>query len=362
MLSDSRKISIRQAVLIFLTITFTPSIRLIPTYAAQRAKQAAWLSPIISTVLLLLLGLVWQVLYKRYKDCSLMEIYCDITGSIAGRIIAVIYLLWMILLTALYIRYFAIRLVGAIYPNTSISIFTISMLVIVTYTLRFGLPVLARFNEVVLPFLVLVFFLLFLMMIPNIKTEMLTPVSLRSILPVVRASVGSTGILAYFTFIFIFGNRINNKESIKKSSAEMSMFLTAALVLIQISILGTFGYRVAQRTQLPFLVAVKQISVMNIFEKVESIVVSVWVLSDFVIISFFITCALSILGFLLKLRDTKPLISIYVIFSYFLCMLLANNVFEMEKLSDAFAIPGNIILGFVIPAVMLLVGKIRRKV
>ncbi len=362
MLSDSKKISIRQAAFLFLTITFTPTIRLVPSYAAQKAKQAAWLSPIITAVLLFLLALIWHKLYKKYKDKSLMNIYCDIAGTIAGKIIIIIYLLWMMLLTALYIRYFAIRLVGAIYPNTSLSIFIVSMLIVVAYTLSFGMTALARFNEIVLPFLVIVFYVLVLMMIPNFRMDFLTPISVRSIIPVFEASVAPTGIVAYFSFIFIFGDRINNKESIKKTGFKLSLFLVIAEITIIASILATFGYRVARRTQLPFLIAVKQISVMNIFEKVESIVVSVWVLSDFIIICFFVLSGLSILKSIFKLSDTKPLISIYVVFSFFLSMLLANNVFEMERLSEAFALPGNIILGFVMPAIMFMVGKIRKKV
>ncbi len=362
MLSNSKKISIRQVAFLFLTITFTPSVRLIPTYAAQRAKQAAWLSPIVSVVLFLLLCLVWQALYKKNGSKSLMDIYCDIVGKIAGRIILIIYLLWMILLTALYIRYFAIRLVGSIYPNTSLSIFSVILLIVVAYTLRYGLTTMTRFNEVVLPFLVLVFYLLLLMMLPNIKFKFLKPISPRSIVPVLSASVGLTGILAYFTFLFTFGDRINNKEKIKRTGYGLSIFLVMAEVAIIAAILGTFSYRITRRVQLPFLTAVKQISVLNIFEKVEAVVIAVWVLSDFVIICFFTICFLSILKSFFKLSDTKPFISIYAIFSFILSMALASNTFELERLSEVFVIPVNIILGFVIPMVMFIVGKMRRKV
>ncbi|NMA33431.1 MAG: GerAB/ArcD/ProY family transporter [Clostridiaceae bacterium] len=362
MLSGNRKISIRQAAFLFLTVTFTPSLRLIAAYAAHKAKQAAWLAPTVSTAFLAILVLIWQAIYRKYRDSTLMEIYRDIAGSVPGTVILIVYLLWMVVLTALYIRYFAMRLVGAIYPNIDISIFLISMLIVVAYTLNSGLVTLARFNEILFPFLVLVFYLLIIMMIPNFRTDFLTPVSVRSILPVVRASVAPTGIVAYFSFIFVFGDRVNNKESIKKNGLKLALFLLVSQTAIIASIICTFSYRIAQRTQLPFLAAVKQISVFNIFEKVESIIVSIWVLSDFMIICFFIICVLSMLKSFFKLSDTKPLISIYVVFSYFLSMLLANNVFEMERLSEDIALPVNIVLGFVIPTIMFVIGKIRKKV
>ncbi|MGB3988972.1 MAG: GerAB/ArcD/ProY family transporter, partial [Acetivibrionales bacterium] len=153
MLSDDKKISIRQAIFLFVTASFTPTVRIVPAYAAQKAKQAAWLSPVVTAVLLILLVQLWQVIYRKYRDKSLMDIYCDIAGPAAGTVILIIYLLWMVLLSALYIRYFAMRLVGAIYPNTDISVFIISMLAVIVYTLGFGVTTLARFNEVLLPFL-----------------------------------------------------------------------------------------------------------------------------------------------------------------------------------------------------------------
>jgi len=362
MLSDNKKISIRQAIFILLTLNYTPTIRLIPSYAAQRAKQASWLSPIVTFILLVMLVQVWQAIYRKYRNDTLMEIFRDIAGPVAGTVILVVYLVWMVVLSALYVRYFAMRLVGAIYPNAEISIFIISMLAVIIYTLNFGLPALARFNEVIFPFLVFVFFLLFLMMIPNFRTDFLTPVTARSIWPIIEASVASTGIVAYFSFIFIFGDRINNKESIGKVGFRMAVFLAVMQIIVIVSILCTFSHRIAQRTQLPYLTAVKQINVFNIFEKVESIVVSIWVLSDFMIICFFIMCILSMLKSFFRLSDTRPLTSIYVIFLYLLSMIMANNVFEMERLSEKIALPANILLGFVIPAAMFVIGKIRKKV
>lgn len=356
------KISIRQAAFFLLTITFTPSIRVLPVYTSERAKQAAWLAPVITSIMFILLASVWQALYKKNKDCSLIDLYSLIAGKIAGKILAAIHLVYIMLLTALYIRYFAIRLVGSIYPIFSMEIFIVIMLLLIAYTLRFGLTTLARFNEIVLPLLVGLFFVLCILMLPNIKWNFLTPVSYRSIIPIIKASAGVSGIVAYFSFIFIIGDRISSKERIKKTGVSLAIFLLLALTIIIIVVLGTFSHSVAERTQMPFLVAVKQISLFNTIEKIESLVVAFWVLSDFVLISFFIICTFSIFKSLFKLSDTKPIINIYMVFLYYTTLLLAKNVFEMEQLSNMLFIPGNLIFGFGLPTIMLIIGKIRKKV
>ena len=171
MSTNNKKITVRQAVFLFITITYTPSVRLISVYAAQRAKQAGWLAPIIAVIILIIASFIWHAIYKKYNNYSLMDIYSDIAGKFIGKILIIIHLIWIVLLNAMYVRYFAVRMVGSIYPNISINVFLISILVVIAYTLRFGLTVLARLNEVIFPLLSGAFCVLIILMLPNVKLK-----------------------------------------------------------------------------------------------------------------------------------------------------------------------------------------------
>lgn len=362
MLSDIKKISIRQAVFLFLTAISSPAIRIIPVYAAQTAKEAAWLTPIVSAAIMSVLVIVWNSIYKKYKSHSMMEIYSDIAGGFIGKLLSIIYLLWITLLIAMYVRYFAVRLVGSVYPDTNQSIFIVSIMILVVYVLRYGLVTLARLNEIVLPIFVVTFLIIFILLTPYLQGTFLVPITYRSILPVMNAGVGIAGILSYFSFVFIMGDSINNKESIKKIGLQSSLFIIINQILLIVVTVGSFGYSVIIRSQSPLLIAVKQISLFNTLEKIESIVVAIWVFSDFVLLSFFVLLVLKLMKSLFGLSDEKPLINIYMVIIYFLSLYLANTVFELERLSSFIVIPGNLILGFAVPVIMLAVGKIRKKV
>lgn len=362
MLEDSKKISIRQAAFLFITFTFTPSISLVPIYTSIKAKQGAWLAPTGVIGVLILLAFIWQGLYKKYNDSSLMDIYSDIVGSFIGKILVIIHLFWILFLTAFYLRTFANRLVESIYPNVSMNIFTMLILIVIVYTLRFGLISLARFNEVVLPSLALVFYILVILMLPNMKFKFLTPITYRDIIPIFQGGLGIISILSYFTFLFIVGEKINNKEKIVKSAIQISIFMLLALTAIIGITIGVFSYKIVQRIQSPFLIAVKQISLFNTLEKIESAVLPFWALSDFVLISFFMICTLHLLKYLFNLSSTKPFINIYGILLYILSNLLANNIFEIQSFSHDFVLPVNIAFGFVLPLLIFIIGKIRKKV
>lgn len=137
-------------------------------------------------------------------------------------------------------------------------------------------------------------------------------------------------------------------------------FLIAIFCVIAIT-LGTFSYSLVERTQLPFMIAVKQISLFGTIERIEAIVVVFWIISDYVLISFFIICALNLIKFIFKIQNLKPLINIYVIFLYFPAMYIAKGMFEMQSLSNMIFIPVNIILGFIMPIIIFVIGKLRKR-
>ncbi|HPD01133.1 MAG TPA: endospore germination permease [Acetivibrio sp.] len=362
MLYDKDKISIRQAMFLFLTVIASPAIRLVPVIAAQTAQEAAWLAPIVAAVILFLNVLVWNRIYKKYKNDSLMHIYSDIAGKFIGKLLSIIYFLWATLLVCVYVMYFAVRLVGSIYPDTNPSIFIISILVLVVYLLRYGLVTLARLNEIVFPMFAVTFLIIFIMLMPYLQVIFLGPVTYKSILPVINAGIGISGLSSYYTFLFVLGDKINNKESIKKIGIQTTIFILVNQILLIVMTLGSFSYSVIKRSQLPLLLAVKQISLFNTLEKIESVIVAGWVFSDFVLICFFSIIALKILKSLFGLSDERHLAKIFMVLIFFLSLYLSSTIFELERLSSYVLIPGDFILGFIVPVIMLAVGKIRKKI
>ena len=69
------KISVKQLFFVFTIIVSSPATRLLPKYAAAKAEQAGWVSPIISTVPFILLILAIDSLLKKHKEQSMRHYY-----------------------------------------------------------------------------------------------------------------------------------------------------------------------------------------------------------------------------------------------------------------------------------------------
>lgn len=360
MLADKDKISQRQALFLFISTVFTSAIHFIPSSTVQKAKQAAYLAPLITLAIFILLILLIHKTYKKFGDGSILDIICKILGPFIGKIIIILYCLWLTVFLGLFVRYYAERLVSSIFPYTSISIFIIIMLILVAAVLHAGIVTLARMNEIILPIVTIVTYTLIAFILPQIEVRRLTPISYVNFIPIMDASWGVTTVWGYVTYIFFIGDEINNKERIAKEGMKVSIFIWITTTLLIAAIVGSLGHSVAIRTPFPFMAAVKLVSVFGILEKIESIVVVVWILTDFITIALFTYINLKAINQLFDLRDVKPFINIYMVFIYILSMYICNSRFELEDFSQRIATPISVLLSLVIPTIVFGIGLIRK--
>jgi len=80
------KISVRQAICLLLLGLGAPSLRVIPNYVSIYSKQASLLTPIVASLLTILLIYTWANLFDKTKEGSLYEIYQKTFGNIICNI------------------------------------------------------------------------------------------------------------------------------------------------------------------------------------------------------------------------------------------------------------------------------------
>lgn len=363
MLASKDKISLRQAIIIMTVGMYIPTLRLIPINTAATAKQAAWVSPAVALIIYIPVILILNCIYKKYEEESFVEVAEDIFGKILGKMVTIIYIVQNTLILIVNTNRFADRMVAAIYPNVNILIFYIIMLSTVALILRKGgIVVLARMSEVLIIIVVFLFLLIFIMAIKNIKVSRLTPISPLDILPILKSSLAVMGILALFPNLFLLSNYINDKEKIKKYCIPAAFLQVFMIMLLLVVTIGSLGSSIVEISTYPYLSAVKTISLFEFLSRIDALAVSSWLFSDFVIISLMMLIVLNLFKSLLKLSDTRPLIGIYTIITFFLVHMLSRNSFELIPLAERIISPATIFLGFVLPFLLFVVGKIRKKI
>lgn len=351
------KISMRQACMILIGMVFSPAVRLFSSYVSSKGNQSGWMGPLIAGAVTA--GFVFVLWLWVKTERNYMEQLQYSLGTVGSKIIMVLYLLWGTGLVALHLRYYAERMVSTVYSELNMDIFILAMAGLCVYTLAKGLTTLGRMSEIILPIILTVSAALLILLTKNIEIQSLLPVAdTRSILHVSFCNLASFG---YVTFLLFFTDNIHNTQHFRKNSIISITVITAFSVWMFVSVIGSFGPYLIEKLSYPFLTVVKQISIGEFIQHIEAFIITLWILSDFMIIAFIGAAMLKVLGALIGTKDTKEFILPYFALCAALVPTIGKNSHEMEYLSENIFIPLNILLLFLIPVVILIVGKMKDK-
>ncbi len=352
------KISMRQALMIIVGMVFSPAVRLFSSFVSGRGDQSSWIAPIFSGVFMILFIFVLWWLIKRNRNFYQHLEYSF--GTKISKFLGVIYVVWGILLTSVQMRYYAQRVASTIYTEIGMDIFVLAMVGIIIYALRKGINVIARMNELLLPMIIVVSVILLAFLTPDIETKVLVPIyDWKSLTHVAVFNLGSFG---YLTFVLFFLDEINDREKFRKQAIIGTISVTLFTVWMFVTVIGTLGPHIIEKLPYPFFAVVKQISLGEFLQHIEAFVITLWILSDFILITFIGAATIKIIGNITRSNDTKEFIFPYFALCATLVPVMGRTNYELEILSEKVFIPLNIILLFIIPFIIFLSGLIKEKI
>ena len=356
----TKKITLSQALLLYIVMVYTPIIRFVTKGTINMAHQSAWLTYIASLVFFVPLLFVLYKITKKFEGQSFHDILCRILGKPAGKTIAVVYLVWLMILLSLYIRYAIEKLVSSTYVGTDMTIISFFAVILIGIVLRYGIKVLARMNKVIFALGIVQLIIILVFLFPNISFENLTPITLPDIGPIFESSIYVMTISVYITFIFIFNDQIEYGEKPFRKFSFATIFLFAMTTLILIATIGMFGWELAGKLTFPFLSAVRNIEIFDLSAGFESLFISIWMLAEFITMSVFVYCIVRLIKNIFHLDSQTPALTAVVGFGFFFSIFICNTIFELVQFSESVAVVGNLVLGFAVPLAVFIIGKARK--
>lgn len=361
-MNTENKISVKQSFLLFILMFCAPAVRYFPLYSAQKANQAAWLSPFVALILLFIYVLIWNQYVKKYEKKSFLQIINDILGKFFGTVVGAIYFIWITYFLAYNVRMYAERILSSALPSVDISLLVLSMLVVVCYVLKNGINPLAKMAEIFFYVLTIIFVVYNVLVLPEIKLENMFPITHKDILPIINGCAPIISIFGYSTVLFMFNDKIDHKGEFKKISIKSILiitFISFEVIMLPISV---FSPEIVAKMPIPYLNTMMQISLFDTLERLESAIIMFWLLTDFMLIAIFIYSALHMIKITYKLQNINPLLAIYVIGIFFLSIIMASSSHELVTFSENILTPTNILIGYLTPILIYIVGKIRKKI
>ena len=368
-----RQFNLRQLLSLGTVISLSPMLRLFPAQAAALAGRAGWLTPLAA--LPPLLGWVWaagRMEALRRPGEYLPDLLLRLGGRL-GRAALALFTLWTALYAGFVLRTGADRLVGTIYPGASPLLFSQLMGFLALAGALSTPRTLARLGRMLLPLLLGVLLLLLGFALLTAEPDNLLPLGPADLPGTVRGALVPLDILsgAGTALLFLAGG-VSDTASLRGALAKWTALMCALLTLLAAAVTGAFGAVLTARLARPFFVLVRTLVFFRTVERVEALVVMLWIFPDFLIVSLFLWAGQYSLRLLCGYRpDDKPrprlelgegrwliwvLGAAVIVFALF----LAPEPAALERWSSALVPAMNLAVVFVFFPLLYLAGRRRQ--
>lgn len=357
-----QKITLLQALLLFLGAGYSPAMRCIPATISNTAHQAAWLVIPCSVIAFLPFLYILYKTGKKFEGKSYHDILCSILGKIPGKIVSVFYLVWLLVALGVCTKFAAGNLTSTIFVGTDDNLLMFLVVVLVGIMLRWGIEIIARMNKIIFTLIVLQFFVIVFFLFLHFRADYVTPISTLDVGPVLLSIIFPLGVFAYITPIFIFNDQIVYAKKNKGKLAFTVGYITVKNTLMMLTLIGMLSAQVVCNLKLPFYTAVENIALFNSSAGIDSLFMSIWMLAEFITITFFAYCASRLTKSIFALKSNTPVLTAILGFDLFFAAYLSSNYFELDIFMTSVSPYINVLFGLGIPVLLFVVGKIRKMI
>lgn len=333
---------------------------------ATKAKQDAWISLLISLFFGCLLYYLYTKIFEMYPDIPFTNYVQQILGEYAGKLVALIYIIYFIYMSALILRKFEDLLVITLFNASSLILIGILMLLLIMYGLFKGFETIARTNEVLFVLITIIILIViafeFISKVYNINN--LRPVLENGWIPVIKAAIplGVTLPFGEIVAFIILMPYLNKQKKAIKIGMPALILSGVVLTIFTIKNISILGVSTLERTLFPLLTAIGYINIANFIQRLDTFIVILMVCAGFVKITIFFYCAVSEASELFNVKKSEQLIYPISIIILLSSLWIAPNIIEHDRERLEF-VPYilHIPLQIIIPISLLIIAIIQRK-
>ena len=293
MMRTDDAISGRQLAATAFVLMLSPALRLFPAAAAAWAGKGIWLSALLAfPPAALYLWLFRRLGSHRREGEGLCELLSRAAPGRAGRMALLVLTLWLCIYAGFVLRSGADRFLVTVYPNTPGAFFILTMLLAALLASLLPLRTAARTAGLFLAPIVPILAVVLLAAIPAVRGENLLPLSPADLPGVLGGTLAALDVLLWAVVsaaILLPG--------VRRGGAPYRRLLPAlaaacgVLALLGADTVGSFGAALTQELSWPFFSLVRNLVFFRSIERVEALVVALWVFPDFLIAALFLRAA-----------------------------------------------------------------------
>lgn len=358
---EKGRISCPQLFFILFNLVGATALIFLPAITAGAAGPDAWAAPLLATLPGIILIYILVTLGSKFPGQTIIQYIQVILGSWAGRTLGLLYIFFFIHTNSLILREFGELIVSLVMPMTPLVVFQAIMIFICAMAIRGGLEVIARTIQLTISQATILLIAMLLLGIPEMNFENLLPVFENGVKPILAASFAPIGwrgevILLAMMLPYIAAG---SKQS-KRCALWAVVAIGITLSLDAVANTAVFGSLVPRMT-FPTFSLVRQVSLFGFIERIDAVLMAIWVVGMFGKIVIFYYGAVLGAAQLINARDYKFLVfPLGVLQAAWSIMMVDNSRELVEYITKIWPLLAYI-FEYLIPTLLLVVVMLLKK-
>lgn len=369
-------ISRRQCVAAAFVAVLSPLIRRFPRALVRTAGRTAWLSVPMTLLLLAAVFALLGLLYRRREPgAAFSDILADVWGRAPGGVLTTAYALWFLFYAGFLLRSGALRLISTVYHGADADVFILAAAALCLPAVLGSVRAIARAAMLIRPLMTALFVLITVLTFQDLDLSLLLPVRFSDLPANGMAALETVNVIAAAGCLVFLSDRVEGRF-VLRDYLGWTLALLAVIALMTVCCLGLFGAALTANMSFPFFMLARDVTVLGAIERIEPLVIAMWVLSDFVMISLLLRAAGEALrrtfGLVsreealadvpaLCMRRGRWLLPLGLAAAVAAALVMARSKAAFDVLSETLVPLLNAVFAFGIPALTLLLAALRRR-
>lgn len=350
------KISRTQLMALLWAGVMAPAAELLPALLLPGAGRGAWLAVLLAAPLVLAAGWLMGSLAGRE---GLSKTVAGLLGRWLGGAVLLLYIVWGLFLLSLRLRLCAQRLLASGERDGALWFFLLAVAAVLLWMGRGKLAPFARAGQLFLTALLITAGAVLGLSLFQARPERLLPLWWSEAGPALRAILSAAGVMGWGLFLpFLMGEVRDQGEN--KNWHWLFWGLGGALLLAaaQAIMIGNLGTELAARLDNPFFALAKNVGVEGAFQRVEGVVAALWTFADLTMGGVLIFAVRAMAAQLLPEKALAWVPWGAVLLGTAGALTLFPALGTAEMWNRRLVPMGNLILGFLLPALLWAGGKV----
>ncbi|MBM7572495.1 GerAB/ArcD/ProY family transporter [Aquibacillus albus] len=297
-----------------------------PAQYAQEGKNAFWLMPIVSLLVMLPSFLLLMYLLKKYKDKNLIQLIFSILGKKVGVFMGFIIFLLSYLLLILSARNYTNQITMLYFPESPTTVIMFLFLTVIFFGAKRGLQAIGTATYITLPYLKLSILVLAAAIIPKVVWLRIFPIFGDGLGTILLEGAKRGSIFFDLFILTIAYTAITSNKSFAKGIYFGGAIAFMEIIFFFLLYTTLFDYKSIDKIAFPFHDVTQYVNFGEFFTNVETFFMVFWLGAAFLRFVILIYFGSWLLGETLQLDEFEPLIFPLTLFVFPFSMIVENTI------------------------------------